>query len=187
MSLLSAQSQKRTQPARPDLIPTPQTPAAPAYYQPGTNEKPVKSFPIRAGTLIIITLIIIVLIAVITFILIKRMTKDTLEQTYEPEVLDLDALIDLDVDGQCCVTTTSPLPNPRWIYSPSEDFSFSLDKTNVTTVCQGLTGQSLTDCLVFVSAPDGTPKIIAHKGIVSYYGFSSGTPGGVCSSLTTCP
>ena len=187
MSLLSSQTQRRTTASHPDLIPTPQQPSTPAYYEPGSVAVERKSFPIKASTLLIITLVIIILIVVITWILISRITRDSLEQVYEPEIIDLDALIDLRVDGQCCITTTNPNPNPRWIYSPSHNFSFSIDKTTPSVVCQGQVGQALTDCLAFVSNPDGSPKIIAHQDTVSYYGFSSGTPGAVCSSLGTCP
>lgn len=184
MSLLSSQTQKRS--ARPELIPTSQKGSTPGYYVYGNAEEQ-RGFRVKPITLIIITLIIIIVIAVVTIILIRMLNRDQLEQQFEPEIIDLDALVDLKVDGQCCVTNANPIPNPTWIYSPSQDFSYSTNKTQPAIVCQSLVGQALTDCLANVSNPDGTPKVIAHRGIVSYYGFASGQPGAVCASLAACP
>ena len=182
MSLISSQAEKRS--VHPELIPTSQKGGTSGYIVYGDPDKP-KGLPIR--TIIIVTIIIIVVIAVVTFILVIRMSPEAVEKVYEPEIIDLDALIDLKVDGQCCVTNGNPIPSTTWIYSPSHNFSYSTNKTSSSIVCQGLVGQALTDCLAMVSNPDGTPKIIAHRGITSYYGFSSGLPGAVCTGLAGCP
>ena len=168
------------------LVPSPQQAGSDPIFIPGaTNER---RFPISPGALLVITILIILGIILVTIYMIQKIEQPTVVQQVQTDIIDLDALIDLKVDGQCCVQPSTITPNPRWIYSPSNNFTFTTDKLKPAVICQGLTGGNLTTCLNYVSGSDGEVKILAHRGTAVYYGFSPGQASTtICSSYGACP
>jgi hypothetical protein len=136
---------------------------------------------------VLITLAIIIGIIIFTIIQINKVNPPPIQLEVDSDVLDLSKLVDLNLDGQCCIPPQQLTANPRWIYSPSNNFTYSTDKTVPDTVCQGLTSTNLTSCLNYVADDKGEPKILAHKGITLYYAFAPGQAGtGICSAYTSC-
>jgi hypothetical protein len=150
----------------------------------GPGTKPKKS-RLTARNIWIWTIIILIIIVIVSLLLIFTQQPEDVEIQADPEILNLDELFDLSVDGQCCIPA-SMIPNERWIYSPSDDFTYTLDIVNPNVVCQNELGSNLQACLAKVSNEDGTAKIIGHKGITYYYGFSPGQAINQCISYGAC-
>lgn len=161
----------------------PSTEAGQPTFIPGGEWKNRGVSPV---TVILVTVVLIAVVVLITYLMVKGIKTETLEQTSGADLLNLDALINLKTDGQCCLPPAALLTTKEWIYSPSNNFTFSTTKTAPAIVCQGLTGVNLNNCLNYVSDSNGDPKILAHYGVTPYYPFSPGTAGGVCSSYGTC-
>tara|TARA_R110001632_G_scaffold148910_4_gene266160 strand:- start:1717 stop:2289 length:573 start_codon:yes stop_codon:yes gene_type:complete len=170
--------------AKRRLVSTPQEKDQLPIIIPGEKEKP--KFPIPTLLLIIGTLIIIAIIVWFTYTKIRAINPDDLETIIDPDIVNLDAIFNLDSDGQCCVQPGQTNSTNRWIYSPSQNFTYSTDVTDPAIVCQGLTGTNLETCLNKITDDNGDSKVIAHKGIIGYYGFSNGDAGSVCESYSTC-
>lgn len=137
-------------------------------------------------SVIIISLILIAIIVLLTIYFVRRINPPDVNQTSGSDLLNLDALIDLKVDGQCCLPPSASTTTKEWIYSPSNNFTFSTTKTAPSVVCQGLTGLNLSNCTNFVSDSNGNAKVVAHYGVTPYYGFAPGSAGGVCASYGSC-
>jgi hypothetical protein len=166
------------------LIPTPQKPAGQAIFVPGGDYE--KRLPISTFALFIITILVVLIIIFITWYYVRKIKNQIIEFPVDTDVLDLNALIDLEIDGQCCMPPSALISSKRWIYSPSNNFTFSSDKLQPAIICQGLTSTNLTNCLNFVTGTDGGPKILAHKGTEIYYGFAPGPAGpSICTSYTS--
>ncbi len=167
----------------PDLIPTRQAVAEPPQlYLPETKNR----FPVSTTTIVIATVIIVAVIIGLTFWFVTRIEAEVTESTVDPDTLNLSTLVDLDVDGECCVEPSQVIGNPRWIFSPSNNFTYSFDQTDPLVVCQGLGVLETETCINFVTDDNGDPKILAHKGIISYFAFSVGDAGAICDSYTPC-
>ena len=183
MSLLSTSSARPGAERPRSYIPTPQEPGTdPIFISNERQKKPLPVVPI-----VIATIVIIVIIALLTLFFTRRIERGEVITTVDGDLVNLDALFDLRLDGQCCVQPSTTLPTKRYIYSPSKNFSYSTDITNPDVVCQGLGGTQLQECLNMVSDENGDPKPIAHRDVTVYYGFSNGNAGSVCSSYATCP
>lgn len=167
------------------LVQTPQEPDQLPIIIPGEISEP--KFLIPPLILIIITVGIIAYIIYFTFRKIQNINPPDVEITVDPDILNFANLVNLDDDGECCIQPGQTISTARWIYSPSQNFTYSTDKTDPAIVCQGLTDTNLETCLNKVSDENGDPKIIAHKGITPYYGFSDGNAGSVCASYGACP
>ena len=166
-------------------IPGPSKPPGQPILIPGSAYD--RKLPFSTPVLIMITLVIIIIIVIFTFYQISKVDPPAIQLPVDTDVLDLSKLVDLNVDGQCCIPPLEINPNPRWVYSPSNNFTYSTDKTSPDIVCQGLTAANLTSCLNYVSDAEGKPKILAHKGVTLYYAFTNGTAGtGICIAYTTC-
>lgn len=164
-------------------IPGPSTEAGQPVFIPGGQWENRGVSPI---TVIVITLVIMAIIIGVTYYLIRNIKVETIEQTSGGDLLNLDALINLKTDGQCCLPPSALTTTKEWIYSPSNGFTFSTNKTAPAIVCQGLTGVNLNNCLNYVSDSNSQPKVLAHYGVTPYYAFSPGTAGGVCASYGAC-
>lgn len=166
-------------------VPGPSQPPGQPIFIPGSGYD--KKLPVSTPVLILITLAIIIGIIIFTVIQINKVNPPPIQLPVDTDVLDLSKLVDLNLDGQCCIPPAQLTTNPRWVYSPSNNFTYSTDKTLPDIVCQGLTSTDLTSCLNYVSDSNGDPKILAHKGITLYYPFTHGQAGtGICTAYTTC-
>jgi hypothetical protein len=166
-------------------IPGPSKPAGQPILIPGSAYD--RKLPFSTPTLIVITLIIVVAIIIFTLNRISKVNPPAIQLPVDTDVLDLSKLVNLSTEGQCCIPPLQLNANPRWIYSPANNFTYSTDKSAPDIVCQGLTASNLTSCLNYVSDAEGNPKILAHRGITLYYPFTNGQAGsGICGSYTTC-
>jgi hypothetical protein len=169
--------------SRPTYIPGPSTRGSAPIFIPGDSWDRGGASPV---TVILATLIILTIIVILTIYIVRRMKRETITLTSGEDLLDLSTLVNLRTDGQCCLPPSAVTTTQEWIYSPSNDFTYSSTKTEPAIVCQGLTGLDLNTCLSYVSDANGDPKILAHYGVKPYYAFSPGTAGGVCASYGTC-
>lgn len=169
--------------SRRNYIPGPITRGTDPIFIPGDAWERPGASPL---VVIVVTLILIAAIVLITIFVIRRMKREVVELTSGEELLDLGSLVNLKQDGVCCLPPSAVSTTKEWIYSPSNDFTYSSTKTEPAIVCQGLTGLDLNNCLSYVSDDNGDPKVIAHYGVIPYYGFSNGTAGGVCVSYGIC-
>ena len=166
------------------------------YFIPGPARPPGLPILIPGGqwerkgangiSVMIVAVIIIVIIVAITYLLIRNMKVETLERPASDELLNLDELVNLDVDGLCCFPTGGAVTTKEWMYSPSADFTFSTNKTKPAIVCQGLTSVDLNNCLNYVSDDSGGAKPVAHLGIGLYYAFAPGQALSICDNFQTC-
>jgi len=165
-------------------------------YIPGPSEPPGVPILIpgnqwdRKGisplAVIVIALVIIAVIVGLTIYLINNIQRETVEQTSSPDLYNLNELINLGAEGTCCVPTGGTITSKQWVYSPSADFTFSINKTQPAIVCQGLTGVDLNNCLNYVADSNGDPIPLAHYGTTLYYAFSPGESLGICDYFDTC-
>jgi hypothetical protein len=169
--------------SRPTYIPGPSTRGTDPIFLPGDAWEKRGVSPV---SVIIITLVLLAVIIVVTILLVRRQKREVVTLVSGEDLLDLNTLINLKTDGQCCLPPSAVTTTQEWIYSPSNNFTFSSTKTEPAIVCQGLTGINLNNCLSYVSDSNGDPKILAHYGVKPYYAFSPGTAGGVCASYGTC-
>jgi len=169
--------------SRPRYIPGPSTRGTDPIFIAGDSWERKGVAPL---TVIIITIVIIAIIILITLFSIQSMKRETVNLTSGEDLLDLSTLVNLKDDGTCCLPPSALATTQEWIYSPSNNFTYSTTKTTPAVVCQGLTGLDLGTCLAYVADADGNPKILAHYGVKPYYAFSPGTAGGVCASYGTC-
>lgn len=146
-----------------------------------------RKLPVSTPVLLLITLGIIIGIIIFTIIQINKIQPEAVQLPVDTDLYDLSKLVDLEPDGVCCTPPQQLNPTPRWVYSPSNNFTYSTDVTEPAVICQGLTATDLTTCLNYVSDSKGKAKILAHKGITLYYAFSPGQAGsGICASYSTC-
>ena len=112
--------------------------------------------------------------------------RQTLELTFAEDILNLDNLVNLTFDGQCCIEQGATIPTARYVYSADTDFTYSTDALDPEIVCSSLSGPQQTQCLNTVSDENGDAKVIAHRGIELYYGFAPGQVSGVCTGFQAC-
>ncbi len=159
-------------PAQPIIIPPP----------------PRKQIPVL---LIWIIAIILIILIILFFTLSARQATGIKTSMIIPQsetIYNLDTLVDLSPNGVCCHLPASPTVTDRYIYLPSTDRTYSLNPSNVAAVCQGLTGQQLTDCQSEISDSSGQLKVVSHRGIKVYYTFAIGqAPTTICQNFQTCP
>ena len=86
-----------------------------------------RGFRLAPGAIWAIAIVIVVIAAIITIYLILQQEREVLEVPYADEILNLDGLIDLTDDGECCVPPAVATPTTRWVYLPSTDFTYSSD------------------------------------------------------------
>lgn len=135
----------------------------------------------------IIAAIIIIIVIVLVF-LTSKPQKTVLYIPDPDDTRNLETLVNLDPVGLCCRLPSSVTVTERYIYSPITDRTYSSDQANLAAVCQGLTGQQLTDCQNEVADSDGKLKVVAHKGIKPYYTFALGQAGSsICQNFQVCP
>lgn len=135
----------------------------------------------------IIAAIIIIIVIVLVF-LTSKPQKTVLYIPDPDDTRNLETLVNLDPAGLCCRLPSSVTVTERYIYSPITDRTYSSDQANLAAVCQGLTGQQLTDCQNEVADSDGKLKVVAHKGIKPYYTFALGQAGSsICQNFQVCP
>jgi hypothetical protein len=136
----------------------------------------------------IIAAIIIIIVIVLVFLTSSKQQKTVLYIPDPDDTQNLETLVNLDPAGLCCRLPSSVTVTERYIYSPNTDRTYSSDQANVAAVCQGLTGQQLTDCQNEVAGSDGKLKVVAHKGIKPYYTFALGQAGSsICQNFQVCP
>lgn len=151
-----------------------------------SNNQGESNFPLSTKTILIVTILIVLVVILWTIYEVRKIPITTTELPVEPDILDLDSLIDLNVDGVCCVKSPNPIPNPTYIYDATTNFTYSTTKVTPTVACQAATGPANTTCLSYVTATDGTVKPLGHKGIIVYYPFSFGTTPALCTSYSAC-
>lgn len=136
----------------------------------------------------IVAAIIIIIVIVLVFLTSARQTKSVLFVPDDSDTKNLETLVNLDPAGLCCNLPSSVTVTERYIYSPATNRTYSSDQANVSAVCQGLTGQQLTDCQNEVADSEGKLKVVAHKGIKLYYTFALGQAGtSICQNFQVCP
>lgn len=169
MSVIYVDTPSRPQ-AKPVIIPPP----------------PRKQIPV--SLIWIIAIILIVLIIIIFAVASTRLTRSTIEVPSTEKIYNLDTLTNLDPNGVCCHLPASATVTDRYIYLPDTDRTYSLTPSNVSAVCQGLTGQQLVDCQTEVADSSNQLKIVSHRGIKIYYTFALGqAPSTVCQNFEACP
>lgn len=146
-------------------------------------KKPPTKIPVRAVW--IITIIICIIIIIIFVALMLSLKPSTLEIPPNDGIVNLDNLLNLDPDGLCCLPPNSIAQNDKYIYLPSTNRTYSTIPVNPTSVCAGLTEPDFTNCINETSNSDGSAKLVAHRGITTYYTFSIGQ-GNVCQSYQVC-
>lgn len=140
------------------------------------------NFPLSTRTIFILTALIVIVVIAWTVYSVNKIPITVTQQLVEPDVLDLSSLIDLDLDGTCCIPPSSVIPTAQWMYDPTAGYTFSTTKVTPAVVCQSLSGSAQTTCLNYVTGTDGNVKPLAHKGITTYYPFTVGPATSICAS-----
>ena len=147
-----------------------------------------KKFSLSTGAIWTIAIVIIIIAIILTIFLMSRQTtREVIEIPAGEDIPNLDNLINLDPSGLCCQPPAVATLTPRWIYLPSTDVTYSIDDLAPNIVCQNEIGSNLDACLETYTNENGNAKIVAHKGIVPYYGFSIGQAGNICQAFLPCP
>jgi len=164
-------------------VDTPSRPVQQPIFIPAPERKPISPLLIW-----IIAGIIIIIILIIFGSASTRITASSLTVPQTQQMYNLETLVNLDPLGICCQLPSSVNVTNRYVYLASTNRTYSLTPSNVSVVCQGLTGQALSDCQNEVADSAGNLKVVAHKGINVYYTFSLGpAPATVCQSFQPCP
>ncbi len=164
-------------------VDTPARPLPAPYIVPPAPKKQV-------SILLIWIIAIILIIIIILFVTLNstHLVRQTIEIPPTEKIYNLETLVDLDPNGVCCHLPSSSTVTDRYIYLPSTNRTYSLTPSNVSAVCQGLSGQQLTDCQNEVTDSNGQLKIVSHRGVKIYYTFAIGqAPSTICQSFQTCP
>jgi hypothetical protein len=148
-----------------------------------------KRKPIPTWVVILVTIIIILLIIIYAAYLSSKalQAQSTLVVQAFPDLIVLDDLLDLQPSGTCCNLVNNGGLTSQFVYDSTTGYTYSTTATTTINVCAGLTGTPLSNCVSYVNGTGSTPQILAHYGIKTYYAFSVGTPGNVCSSFSACP